>query len=746
VPSIALIEGSAYKRRWYRPDYAEEERQALELWLVDCIEVAARERGRTFSLEQMVAALQDDSRVLAVCEVLAGRRDFSLSQLVDAALQSDAVPSHRFHVYKATGLDKRAVWERTWEEQRREDAGENVTPEVPPAYTQADFLKPDYFRLRGKLDVPKERFIAFTEVPGRTGADALYGWAGWTSSQRLKALISMDEELEDGGVPLAERAGLLDSAWRLLPEVAREDANAAVRLKAELQALVGPEGPSRELVDGWHRRSRPPSTRAKNSTRAKKQPAVVPVETSDEDEEPSGAGALVPLWSARITNFRAIREETLYLDPKVTVLFGANAAGKTTFLDAVAIALGALVSRVPKSASRDFATTGDIRVPWRSRPDIDEQSGVECAYTRIELSTVSGIHWDVTRFRSAQDKEFVPDGLGTKALQTVIDPLVSEALNVPKGTPTQPIPLVAAYSNERARLDVPPRELALERDLSRFHGLDQSLSAKARFKSVFEWFQVAEDEERRERERRQDFKYRLPDLEWVRRVVRKAELRCLNPRLETRPLRMVVDFDHGNGEIETLDVNALSDGYRTQFSLVVDLARRMVQLNPSPDLDDRDRGTNTRAVVLIDEIDLHLDPSWQGRVVKGLIEAFPNTQFILTTHSEQVLGSVRAECVRKLVWGDGEILIENVPFAQGATGERILIDLMGAPERVPGPVTDTLKKYLKLVDTGEGHSEEAKELRSKLEQELPSGDSMLRQAELEMQRRELMAKFGGKAR
>ena len=125
-----------------------------------------------------------------------------------------------------------------------------------------DFLRNEFWHLRGKLDVPKERFIAFTEVPGRTGTDTLYGWAGWTPLQRLRAILAIDEELEDGGVPLADRAGLLDSAWRLLPDVAREDAAVAARLKAELQALVGPEGQSRETMESGasashHRRSAP---------------------------------------------------------------------------------------------------------------------------------------------------------------------------------------------------------------------------------------------------------------------------------------------------------------------------------------------------------------------------------------------------------------------------------------------------------------------------------------------------------
>lgn len=258
VPALALIETANFKRRWYCPDYEAEEKGAMQAWLADQVEVAAKGRTAAFSLDQIVAALQDDPHVLAVCELLAGRRDFSPSQLVAEVLAGESVPNHRFHIYKPGGLVKRAAWERTWEDQRREDAGEKVTPEVPPSYGSGDFLKSEYWQLRGKLDVPKERFIAFTEVPGRGGIETLYGWAGWTPIERLRAMLAMDEQLEDADLPVADRIGLLDSAWRLLPDVARDDAAAAGRLKAELQSLVGPNGPSPELVEDWRKRFPPP--------------------------------------------------------------------------------------------------------------------------------------------------------------------------------------------------------------------------------------------------------------------------------------------------------------------------------------------------------------------------------------------------------------------------------------------------------------------------------------------------------
>jgi hypothetical protein len=84
----------------------------------------------------------------------------------------------------------------------------------------------------------------------------------------LKALLAIDEELEDASIPLADRIGLLDSAWRLLPDVARDDAAAAARLRAELQAVVGPQGPSRELIEDWKKRFPPPATGATRTKRA----------------------------------------------------------------------------------------------------------------------------------------------------------------------------------------------------------------------------------------------------------------------------------------------------------------------------------------------------------------------------------------------------------------------------------------------------------------------------------------------
>ncbi len=275
--AVRTIERYMFKRLWRdtednvveRVFREKHDKAQVSAWLLDKIEAAAAKRAAPFTVARIAADLMEEAAVAIAVGYLGGTQSFALDQLVQRAVEENAVPNHPAHIYTDTGQAKRRAWEDVWTLQRREDAGEKIdTIPVPPEYSQGsrgkstDFVRHEYWRVRGKLDVPKETFIAFTEVPGRAGVETLYGWAGWTAQQRVKAILAIDEELEDASVPLADRIGLLDSAWRLLPDVAREDAPAANRLKAELQALVGPEGPSAALVEDWKKRFPPPTARA----------------------------------------------------------------------------------------------------------------------------------------------------------------------------------------------------------------------------------------------------------------------------------------------------------------------------------------------------------------------------------------------------------------------------------------------------------------------------------------------------
>ncbi|CAM5738727.1 hypothetical protein SALBM311S_02758 [Streptomyces alboniger] len=103
--------------------------------------------------------------------------------------------------YKETGLRKRTQWERVWEQQREEDRdGVRLDIKVPPKYSGADFLKHSYWSNRGKLDVPKERFVSYPGASPDSDSSLLLGWAGWNHRDQAEALVNLinDRSSVDG--------------------------------------------------------------------------------------------------------------------------------------------------------------------------------------------------------------------------------------------------------------------------------------------------------------------------------------------------------------------------------------------------------------------------------------------------------------------------------------------------------------------------------------------------------------------
>lgn len=147
-----------------------------------------------------------------------------------------------------------------------------------------------------------------------------------------------------------------------------------------------------------------------------------------------------------------------------------------------------------------------------------------------------------------------------------------------------------------------------------------------------------------------------------------------NPRIKLSPLRFVVSVQSDDGKLEEeLSIDQLSGGYRIMLALAADLARRMAQGNPHlPD------PLQSEAVVLIDEIELHLHPSWQQRILADLTRTFPNTQFIVSTHSPQVLTTVKPEHVVELGREQGDIVAGSAGApTYGAEAGDMLAAVMG---------------------------------------------------------------------
>lgn len=210
---IQLIERPEYKRRWFPELWKDREAAALRAWLLDAAEreeLWFEERGdytspRTLTVFQLADALRHDEDVEAVRALYAARhldnRDASLATVLAAVVEAEHVPYLAALRYKETGLRKRAQWERVWEQQREEDrGGVRLDIKVPPKYSGADFLKHSYWSNRGKLDVPKERFVSYPGASPDSDPSLLLGWAGWNHRDQAEALVNLinDRSAVDG--------------------------------------------------------------------------------------------------------------------------------------------------------------------------------------------------------------------------------------------------------------------------------------------------------------------------------------------------------------------------------------------------------------------------------------------------------------------------------------------------------------------------------------------------------------------
>ena len=189
----------------------------------------------------------------------------------------------------------------------------------------------------------------------------------------------------------------------------------------------------------------------------------------------------------------------------------------------------------------------------------------------------------------------------------------------------------------------------------RYAALEGSLTARAKYGQLLQWFRAKEDEELREQRKRRDFSYHQRDLSAVRSAISSMLEGLSEPHIEVPPPRFVVTVKQEDGRVHALQIDQLSDGQRAVLALAADLAWRMALGNPH--LEDP---LSSEAIVLIDEVELHLHPSWQQRILNDLQRTFRNAQFIVTTHSPQVLTTVEPKHIVELAREGGRIVAGSV--------------------------------------------------------------------------------------
>ena len=279
--------------------------------------------------------------------------------------------------------------------------------------------------------------------------------------------------------------------------------------------------------------------------------------------------------------------------------------------------------------------------------------------------------------------------------------------------------------------------IGLNRGSPRSLALKGALSARTSFPELFTWFYAKENDELRDQKQRSDFRYRRKDLSAVRNAIVSMIDGVSDPHVEVDPLRFSVSVTLPGGLKRSLELDQLSGGQRAVLALAADLAWRMAQGNPH--LDDPLR---SEAIALIDEIELHLHPSWQQRILIDLRRTFPNTQFIVSTHSPQVLTTVHPEHVVELAHEDGRIVAGAAAgWTYGAEAGDVLSVVMGVEERPANDFTEKLARYRRLINDDHGESQEALALRQELQQRSPD-DPALGRADVEIRRRKLFREMG----
>lgn len=352
-----------------------------------------------------------------------------------------------------------------------------------------------------------------------------------------------------------------------------------------------------------------------------------------------------------LEQFRCFERLELELESDVTLLFAENGGGKSAVLHALALGMTAFQTGAPRALKLD---------PHRDarKVTLDERGRREAAATCklawiAQVGDEPGVSWS----SSANPASTRKSSDHAAILSTI------EKVRVPGAR----WPLFAFYGVDRMGRGKASTKPAPARP-DRWEGYAASLNPAQDDSALLTWLleEILADTVRRQEGEPERFLATA-----VMDTVAKATPGVTRAWYDPRERSPVVRFESG----QVAPWQELSDGFHVYLSLVADIARRAVILNEQ---DGADAPSLVEGVVLIDEIDLHLHPRWQRVVLDGLRETFPRLQFVITTHSPQVLSSALNRQVRRLVNGHVQ---EHGVFVEGRDTNAILREFMNTNDR-----------------------------------------------------------------
>lgn len=388
-------------------------------------------------------------------------------------------------------------------------------------------------------------------------------------------------------------------------------------------------------------------------------------------------------------NYRGLKTGSIEFDPRLTVVVGKNGSGKSSVLQAVTVAVSWIIARI-KSEKGIGQYIDDLSVTNGHQDSLIVADFDEFGKVTIPNKAKNGL-----------TKRFSIDLNGLRSYSnTIREQLSSTGMKCS-------VPVFAYYGVKRAVIDIPLRIRNTEEHMLETY--KDCLNGAAKFRDFFMWFRNQED---LENEVRLDHggDYSSRELGAFRRAMQSFMPEYTNVRVRRKPLRMTVK----KGE-EELNVAQLSDGEKIYLALIGDLCRRLVLANPT--LEDPLKG---KGIVLIDEVDLHLHPKWQGEIAERLAKVFENLQFIITTHSSQVINRVATDKLRLL--GDGNVYMAD--YGYGMPTDVVLKDIMGVDSEQPKEVVEAINDVYKAI--AEGEVERALRCLTQLETMVPNHPELTR--------------------
>ncbi len=398
----------------------------------------------------------------------------------------------------------------------------------------------------------------------------------------------------------------------------------------------------------------------------------------------------------RLKNFRAYEATEIEFHPHFNIVIGSNGVGKTAVLEALTIAMGSFFLGIDYAETRHIRPE-DIRVV-NSEYDINEQFPVEIETWGEVNSEI--LNW-TRELTGPKNKTTYINALNIKNMARTIQEQIRNGESVE-------LPVIAYYSTERLWKERPDTSQLTGSRLQ--DGYYNGLKATSNNKFFTKWF---EKEEMVVLQQRKD----SAGLQVVRKAVSNAIDDCDNLYFDYNRRELVMEFNDGR----KLPFKYLSDGVRNMLAMVADIAFRCAVLNPQY---KTEAANLTKGVILVDELDLHLHPSWQKKVAANLKSTFPNIQFIVTTHSPLILSSVQDKIIT-MRQGKAYYL-SNI---YGKTADHVLKNAMETSERLD-VVQEMLQEYFELIENGEGTSKEALELRKQLDQSIGTDDPELVRADV----------------